>query len=812
MQRKTLHMIGHSHIDPVWFWTREEGMQEVRATIASALDRMDEFPDFCFTCTSPAFFAFLQRAQPEMIDRIRQRVLEGRFELAGGWWVEPDCNLPTGESFVRQGLYGQRLYQRLFGRMARIGLNPDSFGHSPMLPQILKEMGLEGYVFMRPSLTRPKNRVFVKDAKPVFRWRSPDGTELPAISLPAEYTCWFDESTQENIDLTVSQLDGYPSLPCFFGVGNHGGGPTIANIQSIERRKDAVPGVALRLSTLQAFFDEVDPAALPVYDVYFEHINTGCYSIDHLFKRQMRQAEQGLLRAERLASMAQLLGCSLPGEEHSQLSILWQRLLFNQFHDTLGGTVIREARDNAMADLGGVTAEAAELAQLAVQRISGRVDTRGDGHALLLVNDSPVPWDGIVDAELNWFCNDPLRLTDEDGTEIPYQRAKQACTMMWYRLGGRRRVLFQASLPPYGVRVLRAHAQAPQSDPTPSHEDGPPVLENEHLIATWDAAGRLCSLVDKHTGHEALSGGVYPQVWTDEHDSWGGGPGAYAPLPEEAVLEELRVTERGPVRQTLRVRCRVGTCRMTLVYTLDAGSDALRLDLHLVWDGPWQQLKLCLPVAGAERTAAEAPYCVMDRTAADEESFMHRYVDFTDAQGRGLSVVNDGIYAFSTHGDVLRLTLLRSAIYSQGTCVGWQNEHDTYEYTDLGEHRFAFLLSPHGTPRKPHVLAAMADGLSSPLIFLQDCAHPGTLSPVTGGKALLSIDAPNVRLGALKRQEDGGGLVLRLYETDGAAAAATVTILDVPYAVTLRPWQIATYRYDGSTLIPTDLLERPYDA
>lgn len=807
MERKVLHMIGNSHIDPVWFWTREEGMQEVKATFLSALSRMEEYPDFCFTATSAAFFQFLEEAEPGLLERIKARVKEGRFELTGGWWVEPDCNLPCGEAFVRQGLYGQRYFLKTFGVMASIGSNVDSFGHHPMLPQILRKCGMDKYLFMRPSLTRSE-AIYMEDPAPLVSWQSPDGSAVTALSLPAEYTCWFLEPTRENIETTIGQIGRYPALPCFYGVGNHGGGPTIANIEAIHALKGDYPDYELRFSTLKAFFEQVKDEKPAVLTAYLEKVNTGCYGIDHRYKQQMRRAEQALLRAEMLLSMASLAGAK-EGSRFYAIEPLWQRLLFCQFHDTLGGTCIRSARDNAYGDVCGVTAQADAISQIAVQRLAGRLDVRGGGMPILLVNTSPKPYSGIIDTELNWFCNDPLTLRDEDGSEIRYQRDKQACTMMWYRLGGRRRVLFHCALPPFGVRVVRAYAQQPSFDPAPSHEGGELCLENEHILAKWNENGDLCELIDKSAGYQALSGPLQFRLLADERDSWGhAGPGrAFHELAEKAVTEEAAVTECGSMRQVMRVRKRLSVCRMEMLYTLDKGEKSLRLFLRVIWDGPWKQLKMSLPLTcGAENTLSESPYGTMTRKAAGEECFMHRFVDAFDVSGRGLAVINDGIYGFSAESAELRLSLIRSAIFAQGTCVGWQNDHDTYEYTDLGEHTFEFLLCPHGKPVSASALASLADRMSSPPVCLMDTFHPGELS-ANGPLSFLSIGADNVSLGALKKWEDGEGLILRLFETDGIAVDTNVTIAGKPFSVSLGAYDIKTLLLKNGELASVSMLE-----
>lgn len=808
MERKVLHMIGNSHIDPVWFWSREEGMQEVKATFASALARMEEYPEFCFTSTSAAFFAFLEEAAPELLTAIKERVAQGRFEITGGWWVEPDCNLPCGEAFVRQGLYGQRYLLKTFGVLADIGSNVDSFGHNPMLPQILRGCGMDKYLFMRPSLTR-SNGKYMENPVPLIAWQSPDGSSVTALSLPAEYTCWFMESTRENIETTLSQLAPYPALPCFYGVGNHGGGPTIANIEAIQTLKEEYPQAELRFSTLNAFFDQVKDAALPPLSAYLEDVNTGCYSIDHPYKQAVRRAEQALLRAERLLSMAALAGDGY-NSRFSQLEPLWRRLLFCQFHDTLGGTCIRLARDNAHYDVLGITAQAEEASQMAVQRLASMLDTGGNGLPILLINDSPLPFDGVVDTELNWFCKDPLTLCDDQGGEIEYQWTKQSCTMMWYRLGGRRRVLFRCMLPPFGMRVLRTYTKTPAFNPTPSHEAGELCLENEWLLAKWNAEGDLCCLKDKKTGCQVLDGGAAFHVFEDERDSWGhAGEGrAFGPALDKPVLEEAAIVEHGRIRQTIRVRKRLGVCRLEILYTLDSGDTFLRMSVKAIWDGPWKQLRLHFPLSfPIADTISESPYGVMVRSAVGKEYFMHRFVDARDSAGAGLTIANDGIYGFSFEERELQLTLLRSAIFAQGTCIGWQHAYDTYEYTDLGEHTFTFLLKPHGAPSPNWEMAALADRLQCPPVCLMDTFHSGSLDARVL-HSFLRLGAPNIRLGALKKWEDGDELVIRLYETEGIATSTQIMIAGNVYTVTLAAYEIQTLLLSQGKWTVVNMLER----
>jgi len=217
-------LIGNAHLDPVWLWQWQEGYAEIKATFRSALDRMRDFPEFVFTCACAAYYKWIEENEPAMFAEIQARVAEGRWVIVGGWWIQPDCNLPSGESFARHSLYGQRYFAAKFGRIAKVGYNVDSFGHHGMMPQLLKKSGMDYYVFMRPQQHEKEL------AANLFWWESADGSRVMTFRLPDAYT------VRDTAQLTshfrrheeMAEAEGVPYMS-FYGVGNHGGGPTIAN-------------------------------------------------------------------------------------------------------------------------------------------------------------------------------------------------------------------------------------------------------------------------------------------------------------------------------------------------------------------------------------------------------------------------------------------------------------------------------------------------------------------------------------------------------------------------------------------------------
>lgn len=350
MKHKTLHMIGNAHIDPVWLWRWQEGFHEVLASFRSALDRMNEDKDFLFVSSSAAFYEWVERVDPQMFAEIKQRIEEGRWEVVGGWWVQPDCTIPSGESFVRHGLYGQRYFREKFGVTAQVGYNVDSFGHHAMLPQILKKSGLDYYVFMRPS---PQEKGLPAR---LFWWEADDGSRVLTFRIPFGYNTG-PEDVGRVVRRTAGELKApFNELMCFYGVGNHGGGPTKANIANIRQLNEDPAYPRLAFSSCNRFFASIQPKAerYPiVHDELKRHAN-GCYSAHSGIKRWNRQAEHLLITAEKWATIAHLTpGQTTPGQTTTgqpyptEFSRAWKNVLFNQFHDILAGTSLESAYQDA---------------------------------------------------------------------------------------------------------------------------------------------------------------------------------------------------------------------------------------------------------------------------------------------------------------------------------------------------------------------------------------------------------------------------------------------------------------------------------
>lgn len=803
-------MIGNSHIDPVWFWDWEEGMQEVKATFASALDRLREFPKMKFTATSAAFFEWIEEVAPEMFEEIRQRVKEGRFELTGGWFIEPDCILPCGESFVRQGLYAQSYFEEKFGITCRTGSNVDSFGHTPMLPQILKKSGMDEYIFMRPRLETP-----------VFVWESIDGSRVNAISLPSEYTTWFYEKTKEAIGLAAEACDrqGLTAIPCCFGVGNHGGGPTIENVKSIYRLREEEPETELKFSSYREYFDAMsseDAAKLPVQQDFFDGVNTGCYIMDGELKKSHRLTERRLLTADSLLTMESLfLEKATDSSKKAGMKKLWKTLLFNQFHDTLGGTAIKPARDEAIYQFSGVCADAKKLWVVAMQHMMQEMDTSGEGFPLLLWNPTGKDYDGSVAVEVNWFCKDGLILKDPEGKEIPYQRVHTEAKARNYNVGGRRGIVFDAHVPALGFAVYRTSigdsALCDDSRDSGGAWLREAVLENAHLRVAFDESGYLTSLYDKENGYEALSGKADFPVWLDERDTWGHEQDErpFADSGKRLAFESLQLVEEGSFRKVVRAVYRLEGSVLKQDYILYHDAKEVKVVNHLFWDRQWQMLKLRYPLAGqADVVYREAAYQTVSGPVEDSVEYsMHRFVDATRQGQSGLCVANDCKYAFQMEHGALTFPIARSAIYAQGQNIDWYNPVEGYEYTDIGKQEFVFTLRPHGRALANGQRYRQAEKAAGMLLYLTDNRHKG--SRIADTWSGLTIAEENVELGCIKTAEQEDALIVRLFETEGKQTAGKLTVAGQAYDYRIAPYEILTLKIsqDGSAK-EVNMLER----
>jgi alpha-mannosidase len=803
-ERPVLHLVGNSHIDPVWLWQWPEGFQEIRATFRSALDRMNEYPEFIFTCDSVAYYEWIAEIDPDMFAEIRERVAEGRWELVGGWWVEPDCNLPGGESFVRQALLGQRFFLEHFGKIATVGYNVDPFGHHGMLPQLLRRSGMDSYVFMRPG---PHEQPL---PSPIFWWESPDGSRVLTYRLPHEY-CAPREDLGNHLDKSIAQLpDRWTEMMAFYGVGNHGGGPTRENLDSIRRLDGAGAMPRLEHSTPAAFFDRIRAAEpkLPVWREDLQHHAVGCYAAHSGIKRWMRRAENELAVAEAWSTVASVAaGRAWPREE---LGRAWRQVLFNQFHDTFGGTAIEPAYRDARDQLGEASAIANRAQNVAIQSISRQIAIPTDPTTAPIVVFNPQAWPvrSIVELEFGGLKATDGLVDDED-RPVPLQPIQSYATVSAWRS----RLAFEADVPALGYRLYRIRADAARPGATPLRTT-PTSLENDHLRLELDAVtGRILSLGLRDAGGEVdviEPGRSRAAVVDDTSDTWGHRRLRYQ--DEIAVFEttSVELIEAGPVRGILRVNSRHGDSRLTEDYVLGAHARAVEIRVIVDWREHAKLLKLRFATPVQEPIATyEIPYGTIERPADGDEEPGQRWVDVSGG-GVGLAVLNDGKYSFDVDGAEIGVTAVRSPIYAHHE-PAVPKAGVRYQFQDQGIQRFTLGLLPHRGSWSDAGLTRHALELNQRPTVLLESFHDG---PLPTAASYASVEPDHLVLGAVKVAEDNDDVVIRVVETAGRAARAVVRFpaWERDLAFDIGAFEIRSFRLPRDPAagpIETDLLERP---
>ncbi|HEY3543338.1 MAG TPA: glycoside hydrolase family 38 C-terminal domain-containing protein [Gaiellaceae bacterium] len=765
-----LHMIGNAHIDPVWLWQWPEGYQEVRATFQSAVERLDEYPEYIFTCDSSLFFAWVEESDPALFERIRAHVQSGRFQVIGGWWIEPDCNIPGGESFVRQALYGQRYLQEKFGVTATTGANIDSFGHNATIPQILAKSGCDSYVFLRPG---PKEKEL---PAPLFRWESPDGSSVLAYRIPHEYLAPKDD-IGEHVETAVGTLpEEGGEWAVFYGVGNHGGGPTIANLEQIRKL-----GAPLEPSSLRAFFDGVDGRDVQVVRGELQYHARGCYTSHSGIKRWNRRAENLLLRAEKWSAVAASIG--VQRYPHDELEQAWKLLLFNQFHDTLAGTSIMPAYEDARDQLGHASSIAANAFNAAVQSIARQIDVphEDDIRPVVVFNPHPWPVETVAEIEYTWMRESGASVCDEDGCDIPMQHTRALTTMS----SARARLAFPVELPPLGYRTYRVRpwtVELPAVTP----------LENEHLKLEIDpATGRIASLLLKATGVDlAAPGAKHAVVIDDPSDTWGHDVVAYDREIGEFECTSVQVIETGCVRSIVRVESAYGSSKLREDYVVSAGVPYVDVRIALDWHEPLKLLKLRYPTSvDTDEATFETPYGHIVRPATGDEQPGQSWVDVS-GDDRGLTVINDAKYGYDVRGGDVGISAVRSPVWA------WHDpreleEGGDFEYMDLARQLFTVRLVPHAGDWRAAGAVRRALELNQPPFALIETYHDGSLPQ---RQSFADDGGGDVVVTVVKRAEDDDATwVVRAVESGGREASARIEIFGQTIEARFGPYEIKTF-------------------
>src|SRR5579872_6174523 len=787
LQQFNILIVGNSHIDMAWLWPWTETVEVVRNTFQSVLDLMREYPDFKFTMSSARTYEWMQEKYPDMFEQIKQRVKEGRWEVIRGMWVEPDLNMPDGESLVRQILVGKRYFQKNFGADIKIGWNPDSFGYNWQLPQIYKKSGIDYFVTSKLLWATD----YTKFPYRLFWWEAPDGSRLLTY-FPHEYANQF-EAEQITKDLALyapsiygTKLTDSPQMLYLYGIGDHGGGPTRTMLDQANRLRD--PNTVfpkIDFSTAKDFFADLDQELpnlkVPTWkdELYFEY-HRGVYTSQADTKQRIRNDEELMLDAEKYASLASLFG--RPYAE-DQFQLAWKNLLFDHFHDVMPGSGIAVNYLDAKRNLEDVARSAKEITDGSLGEILARVNTKGDGVPVVVFNSLSWPRTEVIEAEVQ--LPDRVRsveVFDAAGNRIESQLVSlDAAT-------NRAHILVLAKVPSLGYKTYFV-----RSPKNVSNVDEVPV--SSPAVAKVIAAGNvmdnglvhikvdpqtscITSLLDMQTKTEALApsetdtGGpkAYPcgnllQAFYDKPqkwDAWNIDADFEKQHWDLDKADEVKLIETGPLRAVIRVKNHFQNSTFVQDITMYAGVPRVDVKMQADWHEKHILLKVAFPLsAHSEKATFEIACGSIERpttrnTPAEQAKFevpAQRWADLSNGK-HGFSLLNDSKYGYDVKGNVLRLSLLRSP--------EWPDPH-----ADEGHHEFTYSLYPHGGSWRDAQTVRRGYELNYKMTAVQPHKHEGKLP---SEHSFVSVEPENVVLTAIKKSEDDDSLVLRFYEWAGEEA------------------------------------------
>ena len=757
LKNHRIYLLGNAHIDVAWLWPIAETKDVVKRTFQSVLRLHEHFPRMTFNQSTALSYWWMEQEQPELFSQIQAAVDQGWWELTGGMWVEPDCNLPSGEALVRQILYGKQYFQQQFGQQVRVAWNPDSFGFCAQLPQILLKSGFD--VFMTQKLAWNDSNRFPHQ---VFWWQGIDGSRILTYftnelgqgieveKMAHSVAAWRDRH-QLNESLWL------------YGVGDHGGGPTadMLNIARSWMKEDLF--FSLESSTCDAFVDRLHTHALqsdlPIWDdeLYLE-LHRGTYTAKADRKRNNRQLERLLRNVEILRTAAAVSG-GLPYPSEALLTA-WRSLLVNQFHDILPGSAVPEVFEDADA----ADAEIREICDRLITDLQAPAPSP-DEFCLWNFND----YSAIADGQwiLVELSADPWNL---DGVTGIYDRQSQTLLPIQPTETG---LLFPANLTRISGQVYQFSRSQPST--TPIEFPQTPVictsdrLENQWIVATFDpATGELQHLFDKRTNLTLLSHPARLQCFADGGqywDAWNLDPDYESKELDAPQLVSIEAIATGPLRATLRIIRTFRQSRIQQDVHLDCVSPTLTVHTTIDWQETHILLKAAFPLAFSSPIATyEIPFGVIERSTTRSTDFERakwevpalRWADMS-AGDRGLTILNDCKYGYDAIPDRMRLTLLTSPT--------WPDPN-----SDRGHHEFTYQLLPHGGDWRSANVLQHASVVNDP---------PVVLPPMIVNEASIvpAISAPNIILSACKPSEDGTGWILRLYESAGKSTSTQLTFV-----------------------------------
>lgn len=750
--------VGHTHIDVAWHWTVAQTREKVARSFSTVLKLMEEYPEYVFMSSQPQLYKFLKEDHPHVYEKIKEKVKEGVWEPEGAMWLEADCNVTSGESLVRQILFGKRFFKDEFGVESEILWLPDVFGYSAALPQILKKSDVNYFMTTKIAWNQ-----FNKMPYDTFMWKGIDGTDILThfITTKDPYQPKDSHFTTYNGQIhpgaIIGAWDRYQQkeinndVLVSYGFGDGGGGATYEMLEVARRLNKGIPGCPkVEMGTSKDYFKRLeekvkDHKRLPswVGELYLEY-HRGTYTSMARNKRDNRLSENIYTSAEKMSSLAMLLGKNYPQE---RLNKGWETILLNQFHDILPGSSIKEVYDVTKEEYKEIIKNGKNVLSDAVEAVGLNISL--DNKSLVVFNTLSFERKDIVEFEIPEGISNPM-LIDTYNNEIVCQKVE-----------GNKAIFFAEGIPAMGYKAYTI-VEASNKENTSSIKLSPEAAENKFFKLNLDEKGQIKSFFDKENNREVLKKGEVAnalQAFEDKpmnYDNWDIDIFYQEKMWAVDDVQSIEVVERGPVRSALKIERKFSDS--IIVQHMYVYNDIARIDFktYVDWKEHQVLLKTAFPIEiNTNKATYEIQYGNVERpthhnTSWDVARFEvagQKWADLSEGDF-GVSLLNDSKYGHDIKDGVMRLTLIKSGIEPNLT-------------TDQEEHFFTYSIYPHGGDWREANTVQMAYMLNNPVETKFEDAHEGKLPKCL---SMVKVDKDNVIVEVVKKAEDNDDIIVRMYE------------------------------------------------
>ena len=756
-----INLVGHAHIDMDWLWLWPETVEVCKNTYTTMIRFMDKYPGFEFSQSQPRTYAAMAEYHPELFEKMKEKIKSGQWDVStAATWVEGDMNMASGEAIARQLLYGKRYIMQHFGIEPVVCWEPDTFGHPWTVPQILVKSGIKYYYNMR---TGPD--------QPIFWWQSPDGSRVLTYHYDT-YNGNVEENDLLRLAMDFTKKTGINEYMHVYGVGDHGGGPTEAMLDTAVALKQRTDYPTIQYSKVSDYFDKVAKLKhdFPVWNNELNFVFQGCYTSHADAKRWNRECETVLPTAETFAAIARDAHYAYPS---SPLLDSWHKACFNQFHDILCGSAIHGSYDYSGKLHDVVVSQATSTIDGAIRAIAPQIKTSGKGTPIVVWN------------RLSWTRTDVVSMPSPFPAGVSYakvvdDRGKSECA----RIADGKLTFVARDVPATGYRVFWV-AKAGKMDTGRVTANGNTIENQFYRVMVDPSTGAIRSIIDKAAGREVVAqGGSVSLLQILLEGDHGGNAWDIAPYTGSEDLDKalsVSIARSDPAQATIAVEHSYDKSKFRQEISLYDGVPRIDIHLHADWqqvceNKPTPLLKLAFQTSlKTPKATFEIPFGSIERPTDGSEVPAQKWIDISESS-YGVSLLNNCKYGFDVKNNVMRATVLRAS-----------NGPDPVP--DQGVHDVTYSLYPHKGNWRTAGTVRRAYELNEPLIARTVTSHAGSLP---SHKSYLSVSQPNIVVTALKQAEDDRSLVVRFYETDGKPCKVTVTV-NLP----------------AKSAVETDILERP---